>query len=52
MSKYNKFWAAILMAAGNFVRSYYDIDLGVDEAMATAIVGGVARVLVWVVPNS
>ena len=51
MSAYNKFIAAIVMMIANGVRSYYGIDLGVDEATATSLAGGITAALVWAVPN-
>ena len=34
-----------------FVRAAFDIDMGVDEATATAIVAGLTAILVYLVPN-
>lgn len=51
MSAYNKFWVAILMVAANAVRARYDINLGLDEQMASDIVAGIGAALVWFVPN-
>ncbi|WP_273794149.1 hypothetical protein [Brucella intermedia] len=51
MSKYNKFWAAAVMAVVAFIRSYFGIDLGVDEATANAIVAAITALLVWLIPN-
>lgn len=48
---YAKFWVALIMAVVAYVRAAYDIDLGVDEATATAIVSGITAVLVYYVPN-
>lgn len=46
-----KFWVAVIMAGVQFCQIYFGIDLGLDEATATAIVGGVGALLVWLVPN-
>lgn len=46
-----KFWVAIIMAIVQFVQIYFGLDLGLDQATATAIVGGVGALLVWLVPN-
>ena len=52
MTRYGKFYAALLTVAANFVRDVYGIDLGVDPATATALVSGVGAILVWAVPNA
>jgi len=46
-----KFWVAVAMAVVAFVRVYAGIDLGLDEATATAVLGGIGALLVWLVPN-
>lgn len=46
-----KFWVAIIMAVVQFVQIYFGFDPGLDQATATAIVGGVGALLVWLVPN-
>lgn len=46
-----KFWVALAMAAVAFVRVQFGIDLGLDEETATAIIGGVTALLVWLIPN-
>ena len=51
MSQHNKLWVSLVMAVAAFLRSYSGIDLGVDNATATAIVGAIWSALVWVVPN-
>ncbi len=48
---YNKFWVCLLMAAVAWARARYNIDLGIDETSATALVGAVTAVLVYLVPN-
>lgn len=48
---YAKFWAAAIMAIVAYLRSAYNIDIGVDETTATAIVSGVTALLVYLVPN-
>ena len=48
---YNKFWVALLMAFIAFLRAHYDIDLGLDEDSAAALVGAVTAVLIYLVPN-
>lgn len=51
MARYNKFWAALIMAVIAFLRSFTGIDLGVDDATANAIVGAVTAALVFFIPN-
>lgn len=51
MAAYNKLWVALVVAILAFLRSYTGIDLGVDDATATAIVGAIGAFLVWLVPN-
>lgn len=46
-----KFHVALIMAAVQFLRVYSGIDLGLDEATVTAVIGGVGALLVWLVPN-
>lgn len=46
-----KFWVAAIMALGQFLQIYSGVDLGLDEATVTAILGGVGALLVWLVPN-
>lgn len=46
-----KFWVAVVIAIASFVRIYAGIDLGLDEATATAVIGGIGALLVWLVPN-
>lgn len=48
---YAKFWVALIMALLAFIRSYTGLDLGVDDATATAIVMAITAFLVWLVPN-
>lgn len=52
MTRLNKMWAALIVAFVAWVRSYFGIDLGIDDATATAIVGGITTFLVWLIPNS
>ena len=47
-----KFWVAVIMAGVQFCQIYFGIDLGLDEATATAIVGGIGALLIWLVPNA
>ena len=51
MTRFNKFWAAAVMALVAFIRSYFGIDLGVDDTAATAIVAAFTALLVWLIPN-
>lgn len=46
-----KFWVALALAIVQFVQIRYGLDLGLDEATATAIFGGIGALLVWFVPN-
>lgn len=47
-----KFWVAAIMALAEFIRIQYGVDLGLDEATITAIMGGITALLVWLVPNA
>ena len=47
-----KFWVALVMAAAEFTRIQFGLDLGLDEATVSAIMGGVTALLVWLVPNA
>lgn len=51
LSRYDKFWVALVVAIFAFLRSYTGFDLGVDDATATAIVGAIGAALVWLIPN-
>lgn len=51
MSKFNKAIVAFLVAVVAFIRSFFGIDLGIDDPTATAIVGAITTFLVWAVPN-
>lgn len=47
-----KFWVAGVMAVVQFIQIYFGIDLGLDEATVTAVLGGLTALLVWLVPNA
>ncbi len=51
MGAYNKFIVCLIMAAVAWARAKYNIDLGIDETTATALVGAVTALLVYMVPN-
>ena len=51
MGAYNKLYVAAGMAVVAYLRTAYGLDLGLDEANTTALVGAVTAVLVWAVPN-
>jgi hypothetical protein len=51
MTSMDKFLVASVMAGVAWARSAFQIDLGVDEPTAVAIVGAVTAGLVWLVPN-
>ncbi|HEU4986852.1 MAG TPA: hypothetical protein VFT89_07285 [Rhizobiaceae bacterium] len=51
LTSYDKFLVALIVAIVAFIRSYSGIDLGIDDATATAIVGAIGAFLVWLVPN-
>ena len=51
MAAYSKFWVTMVMAFVAWARAAYGIDLGIDEATATALVGAVTAILVYAVPN-
>lgn len=48
---YSKFWVAVVMTGANFARSYWGIDLDLDEVTAATLVQGVTAGLVYLVPN-
>lgn len=48
---YAKFWVALIMAGLSFSKSYFNIDLGVDEITAGNLIAALTAVLVWAVPN-
>ena len=51
MTLYSKFWVAVLMAIVAYIRAKFNIDLGIDDATATGIVGAISALLVYLVPN-
>lgn len=51
MQAYNKLWVSLAVAILAFIRAFTGVDLGVDDATATAIVGAIGSFLVWLVPN-
>lgn len=46
-----KFWVALLLVTANVVRTRFDIDLGIDERLASDIVGYLVAGAVWLIPN-
>lgn len=48
---YNKFLVALTMAALSFAKSYFQIDLGVDEITAANLITALTAILVYMVPN-
>ena len=48
---YNKLWVALIMAAAEYFRNVYNVDLGIDEAAANGLVGLLTAILVYAVPN-
>lgn len=51
MTRYNKFWVALLMAAFAFIRAYTGFDFGFDEGTANTVIAAATAFLVWLVPN-
>lgn len=51
MTVYSKFFVALFMALVAFLRDHYNIDLGIDEEAATALVGLLTALLVYLIPN-
>lgn len=47
----DKFWAAVLIAGANIVRSRYGIDFGLDAQMANDLISGLTAAVIWAVPN-
>ncbi|MCO6386254.1 hypothetical protein [Aliihoeflea sp. 40Bstr573] len=46
-----KFWTAVVLAIAQFINIYSGIDLALDEATVTAVLGGLGALLVWLIPN-
>lgn len=46
-----RFIVAFLVSASTFIRIYTGIDLGIDEAVATMLVGGFATMLAFIIPS-
>jgi hypothetical protein len=51
MSMYNKFIVAMIMAGAGWLRQRYGLNLGMDESLATGLVGMLTAALVYAVPN-
>lgn len=51
MSIYNKFFVALTMAGVEYIRARYGVDLGLDEATVSGLVGALTAFLVWAIPN-
>lgn len=51
LSQYDKFWVAVLILIANVLRSRYDLDFGMTDELATALVNGFGAFLVYLVPN-
>ncbi len=51
MAASNKFWVALIMAAIEFFRVRYEIDLGLDESTISGALAVLTAGLVWLVPN-
>lgn len=51
MNNYNKAIVAFIMAAINFIETYYQIDLGLDETTVSILFGVLSTLLVYAVPN-
>src|SRR5690606_14036956 len=47
-----KLWVAAAMAVVAFVRVYFGIELGLVEETATAVIGGLGALLVWLVHHA
>lgn len=52
MLQYSKFLVAAVMAALSFAKSYYGIDIGVDEITASNLIAALTAVLVYMIPNA
>jgi hypothetical protein len=50
-TRYDKFLAAFVIALFSFIRSYFGIDVGVDDATANQIAQALMAAVVWLVPN-
>ncbi len=50
-TRYDKFIAALIVALFSFIRSYFGIDVGVDDATASQIAQVLMAAVVWLVPN-
>lgn len=51
MGAYNKFFIALAMAGAEYIRARYGVDLGLDEATVSGLVGALTALLVWAIPN-
>lgn len=51
MGLYAKFWIALIMAGVSFSKSYFEIDIGVDEITASNLIAALTAILVYFVPN-
>lgn len=51
MFAYNKFIVAATMAGLSFAKSYYQLDIGVDEVTAQNLIAALTALLVYAVPN-
>ena len=52
MGRYNKAIVALVMAIIAIVQQATGINLGLDETTVTGLIGAVAAVLVYAVPNA
>jgi hypothetical protein len=52
MFAHNKFLIAMAMAGLSFAKSYYNIDIGVDEVTAGNLIAALTAILVYMVPNA
>jgi hypothetical protein len=52
LSQYNKFLIALTMAGLSFAKSYFNIDIGVDEVTAGNLIAALTAILVYMVPNA
>jgi hypothetical protein len=50
-TRYDKFFAALVVAAASFVRSYTGVDIGIDDATAAQLAQLLMAAVVFLIPN-
>lgn len=50
-TRYDKFFAALIVAAASFLRAYTGVDIGLDDATAAQLGQLLMAAIVFLVPN-